>query len=155
VDKKWVIPLASAVPILAILYAFSLGPSPHKVLRDFETSQAPESMLMQPLLDADAAEVAPIVISGVADKKMPRRRYAIGYLGQIKSAPALPVLEQILADSSEEGHLRADALEAISSIDRARAHQLAVAHRDSPDELGRLARDLLAEKAGAVVGALQ
>jgi hypothetical protein len=40
VDRKWVIPLASAIPILTILYAFSLGPSPEKLSRDFKTNPA-------------------------------------------------------------------------------------------------------------------
>ena len=153
-EKKWVIPIASAVPILAIIYAFSLGPSPHKVLSDFKTREVPESAFLEPLLDADRTEIEPLLIAEIADKSMARRRYAIEYLGQIKSTPALPVLEAILADDAEEGWMRADALQAISSIDLQRAQRHAHTYRDSPTELGRIARELLAERP-AVVGALR
>lgn len=153
-DKKWVLPTASAVPLLAIIYAFSLGPSPHKVLRDFKIDQVPESALIQPLLDADPSEMEPLLIFEIAAKDMVRRRYAIEYLGRIKSTSALPVLEAILADQTEQDGFRADALEAIGAIDRVRAERHALNYRESPDPLGRLARELLAGKP-AVFGALQ
>jgi hypothetical protein len=154
VQKKWVIPGASAVPILAIIFAFSLGPSPHKVLFDFKTQQVPESALTEVLLDADPVALAPLLITEIADRGMPRRRYAIGYLGQIKSSAALPTLEVILADESEAGHFRADALSAIDSIDRPRGERHALTYRESPDELGRTAREILSARA-QVVGTLQ
>ncbi len=145
-EKKWVIPLAATAPILAIIFAFSLGPSPHKVLQDFKSQRTDESAL----LDADPTELAPLVITEVANRKMPRRRHAIAYLGRIKSRPALPVLEAILTDESEEGALRAVALEAIGHIDRPRAQHHAMTYRGSPDALGRLARELLADKPDVV-----
>jgi HEAT repeat protein len=114
----------------------------------------PESALLEPLLDADAGEMAPLLIGEIAAKNMVRRRYAIEYLGRIQSKPALPALETILADASEADVFRADALGAIAAIDRTRAQRHANTYRDSRDSLGKLCRQLLAENP-AVVGALQ
>lgn len=32
--RKWVIPVASLLPLSAVLYAFSLGPSPEKLAQE-------------------------------------------------------------------------------------------------------------------------
>jgi len=141
VEKNWVIPIASAVPILAIIYAFSLGPMPQKVLRDS-------------IDGGDPAEVVPVLVTEMSAKDMARRRYAVEYLGRLKDSSALPALEAVLTDAREADYLRADALTAIHAIDRNRAHEHAITYRESTDDLGRQARELLAAKA-AVVGALQ
>jgi hypothetical protein len=151
VDKKWVIPLASAVPILTIIYAFSLGPSPHKVLSDFKTAEVAESALIEPLLDAERSEIEPLLIAEIASKDMVRRSHAIQYLARIESTGALPVLEAILADQTEQDLFRAGALAAISAIDPARGRKHALTYRERRDELGRIAREMLAGRP-AVVG---
>jgi hypothetical protein len=100
VSRRLVIPLASMFPILAILYAFSLGPVQVEVHR-------PE---------------------------------------------AVPALELILRDSSEDDVVRADALEAIGAIDPERAKKHAAIHLGESTALGRAARKLLGRP--DVVGAL-
>jgi len=50
--RTWVIPVASALPIAAIVYAFSLGPSAEKVAeiqREAGTAALPTSGSMQPV----------------------------------------------------------------------------------------------------------
>lgn len=141
--KKWAIPIASALPVLAIAYAFSLGPSPRKTLQVFKTQEVPEEALMAPLLEADPEDMAPVVITEIQTKTMVRRRYAIGYLGRIKSEQALPALETILRDSQEKDYFRADALKAIRKIDPTRAKQHAARYLKLPDALGQAARAIL------------
>lgn len=142
-SKKWVIPIAATFPFLAIVYAFSLGPSPRKTLQEFKTREAPESALMAPLLEADPKDMAPVVIAEIPTKTMVRRSYAIAYLGRIKSRAALPALETILFDRQEKDYFRADALKAIRKIDPPRAKQHAARYLELSDALGQAARKIL------------
>ncbi|MFY9292399.1 MAG: hypothetical protein WAP03_17140 [Methylorubrum rhodinum] len=75
-----------------------------------------ECMTAAPLHQAGKA-VAPLVISELPNRAMPRRRYAIGFLGEKGYREALPILEKIARDSTELDYIRGDALIAISQID--------------------------------------
>jgi hypothetical protein len=132
---KWALSIATALPLMAIAIAFSLGPSPEKALRNFYMYEGAEEALADPLIEAGRS-VVPLVIAEVAKKDMPRRRYAIQFLGVAAHKTALPTLERILSDESEEDYYRADALRAILAIDPHRGLELARTHRARSDLLG-------------------
>jgi HEAT repeat protein len=138
---KQALGIATAIPIAACLFAFSLGPAPEKALAQFYSQQAPEELLTKPLAGA-GREIVPVVLRELPNKEMPRRRYAIQFLGEGKYRDALPALEAILDDESEQDYFRADALEAISSIDPLRGRQLAALHAARSDYLGVSAKAL-------------
>lgn len=132
---KWALSIATALPLMAIAFAFSLGPSPEKALRDFYMYEGTEETLAVPLVEAGPS-VVPIVIAEVSKKDMPRRRYAIQFLGSGSHKTALPTLERIVSDETEQDYFRADALRAILAIDPHRGLELARTHRARSDLLG-------------------
>lgn len=71
-----------------------------------------EDMLADSLI-ISGERVAPRLVKEIANPSMPCRRYAIGFLGNIKFNPAIGRLQEILSDSSEQDYFRADALIAI------------------------------------------
>lgn len=111
---KQALAIAFAIPVAAIVFAFSLGPAPEKTLHAFYTK------------DASRAE----------------RKHAIQSLVTRHHKDALPALEAILNDESEETAFRADALEAISAIDKTRGRELASLHAARSDHLGTSAKAL-------------
>ena len=105
-------------------------------------SNRAEDMLMDPLiLHADLVKDS--VIEEVKNPKMPKRRYAISFLGVARLTNALPVLKIILSDTSEVDYFRADALESIYQISPEEGRQLAKRSRGETNSLGSIARRLL------------
>ena len=98
---------------------------------------------MDPLILA-GDRVVPLVIRGVADRNMPKRRYAIQFLGNGGFDEAVPVLRRILADKAEDDWMRADALQAIYMIQQSEGAGLAVDYREQDGVLGTLARRAIA-----------
>lgn len=103
---------------------------------------------MDPLILAGRC-VVPLILERLPDQAMPKRRYAIGFLGNGRYPEALPALERIVRDSTELCIMRTDALEAIVAIDPATARLLAEAHAKDTDALGVLARDILVGRSRA------
>ena len=118
---------------------------PEEALRAFYDNQGPEETLMDPLILA-ADKVVPLVIEKIRDKKMPRRRYAIGFLGNDSYREALPVLQAILQDSSELDYFRADALHSIYLIEPALGLKYAEAYKNDSNDLGKVSQDLLSDR---------
>lgn len=83
-----------------------------------------ECELADPLRRAGKA-VVPLVIAELPNRSMPQRRYAIGFLGDGGYREALPVLELIARDKTEQDHFRGDALLAIANIDLELARRIA------------------------------
>lgn len=110
-----------AVLILILIYTFSeKAMTPDKaqrVLKDFYADNVPEVLNRRHLISAGKA-IVPYLIVEIEKKDMPKRRYAIGALEEIKDKRALPVLIRILGDRSEIGYFREDALRAIWHIDK-------------------------------------
>lgn len=90
----------------------------------------PEDALMDPLILA-GKPVVPIVLDALGDKKLKRRRYAIGFLGNGGYKEALPMLQRIAADESEEKWIREDALESIYLIDEKLGLKLVTKYQSS------------------------
>ena len=133
----------AALCLTSIAYLLWPSPTADQVMADFYKAEwRAEVMLMDPLiLNADI--VAPVVIESVKNKKMDKRRYAIGFLGNESIVEALPVLRTILADETEVDHFRADALEAIFQIRQQEGQSLAKIHSHREDFLGHIAKGLL------------
>ena len=106
-------------------------------LKRFYENQGPEDTLMDPLILAGSSAV-PRVLKEISNKNMPRRRYAIAFLGNGSYSEAVPILEPILADSSEEDYIRGECLHSIYLIDESRAKQLAQEYGDREDYLGKI-----------------
>jgi hypothetical protein len=116
-----------------------LHPTPESVLADFYAGKGrAEDMLMDPLI-LHADRVAPLVIREVERPDMPHRRYAIGFLGQTGVREALPLLHRILTNSQEQDYFRADALEAVYSIDPSEGRRLASDYTAATNFLGYVA----------------
>ena len=140
----WLAPASLVVaPILLVIADMYLTPA-EKVLKEFYTAQLPECSLTAPLEWA-GSRMVPLVIKEVANKSMPRRRYAISFLGDMRRREALPLLETVLADITERQEFRGDALEAIYRIDRHRGLELAADPSDAPPYLERVRHYVLAE----------
>lgn len=113
-------------------------------MAEFYSNPGAEDTLMDPLIVAGPA-VYPLVIEAISDPNLPKRRYAIGFLGNEEVAVALPALLAIIDDENELPYFRGDALEAIYKIDESKAKQLAERYRDAEDMLGRSAKDVLTD----------
>jgi hypothetical protein len=72
-----------------------------------------EDQLTDPLI-LTGSRAVPLVVSRIADRNLPYRRYALGYLGWAADSRALPALIQIVEDTTELSYFRGDALEAIA-----------------------------------------
>ena len=101
-----------------------------------------ETDIDDPLIAAGKS-MTPEICAAVAHSDMEKRRYAIGALGFIGDAAALPTLERILANTSDPDYVRADALHSIYQIDAARGTALAQEHKDATDMVGEMAQSVL------------
>jgi HEAT repeat protein len=103
-----------------------------------------EPELDDPLIAA-GADMVPAICEAVVHQDMLYRRYALGALGYIGDRRALPTLQSILDDKSEESYFRDDALTSIYRIDEDLATGLARTLEDDPD-LGTTAKAILARE---------
>ncbi|WP_156464396.1 hypothetical protein [Afipia sp. Root123D2] len=85
----------------------------------------------------------PLVIAELPKRSMPRRRYAIAFLGDGGYREALPALEVIAKDGTELDYFRGDALLAISQIDLDLARRLSGELAAATGHLGRMAQAVL------------
>lgn len=117
--------------------------SPEQILQLFHSDTATvfENMLMDPLI-LGGKKVVPLVISEVQRRDMPRRRYAIGFLGNGSHGEAVPILKKILEDETEKDYIRGDALIAIYQIDISLGKKEAGLYIARQDYLGEIARQV-------------
>jgi hypothetical protein len=135
---------ALSLIVLVVAWAAYYGPlrSPEAAFRDFANPEKrPEALLRDPLIRA-GPRVLPLVLDAIKDRNFRLRRYAIGHLGCERYAPALPALERIVADPTEQDYFRGDALIAIWQIDRKRGEALVQEYAGAQDYLGSTAREL-------------
>jgi len=110
--------LIGIVVLISCVWAFYnyLMPSPEEAFASFLTSQElAEDQLIDPLILA-GEKVVPVVLKHITDPNMPRRRYAIYFLGNGSYSEAIPYLKAILENPEEEDIIRGDALKAIADI---------------------------------------
>ena len=101
--------------ILLGVVSCSSRSSPEEALEDFCKYDGGEETLMDPLILA-GDKVVPLVLENIRNKQMPKRRYAIEFLGNGTIRQALPVLEELVKNNTEEDFIRGDALQAIYRI---------------------------------------
>lgn len=118
---------------------------PRAALARFYANDGPECSLKAPLFDA-APGVVPLVVEAVGDPAMPKRRYAIGFLGEVGAQEAAAPLLAVLEDAGEQDYFRADALQALQAIDSGRANENARKHVGGPGLLGESARAIMSGK---------
>ena len=121
-----------------LFLAVACRPTPEAALHEFQQADGPECELERPLVMAGQS-VVPAIIEAIADPEMPKRRYAIGALGDIGSSEALDSLQRILQNDAEIDYFRADALEAIYKIDADRGREAARKYSQRSDFLGKTA----------------
>jgi hypothetical protein len=141
--RRWTIPLASLVPLAAIAFAFSLGPSPHRRVADYLRSDAPPAERQAALASA-GPEATWALAQRVVERDLPRRAEAIAYLGRVGGPRIVWALERVLASDAETPEMRKEALEAALSADRRRGLALAEDLAGREDALGEAARRALA-----------
>ncbi len=118
---------------------------PAAAMRAFYINDGAEDTLMDPLILA-GDEVVPLVLDAVIARDMPRRRYAVSFLGNGGFREALPTLERLLADETEDIYVRVSCLIAIYQIDARTGRQRANALANREDSLGHTASDVLEHK---------
>lgn len=121
----WVVAAALVLVVawLASVMYSRIPPSAAAALESFYRRDVAEDQLMDPLILA-GADVIPLLERDLLNPEMPRRRYAIGALGNIGEPSALPILVRIVQTGSEADYIRCDALSAVARIDRRAADQL-------------------------------
>lgn len=95
-------------------------PTPGKfdrVWHQFYYEDDGEGSIIPSLLEGGRVMV-PAICLAIKDRKMDKRRYAIGALGHLHDRRAILALEAIYADSTEDPIFRGDALAAIFCIDQ-------------------------------------
>jgi hypothetical protein len=158
--RSWpsILAVTAMLTLGALVYWFGIR-SPHPTaeaaLEEFYRGESrPECLITQPL-EQHGPDVVPLVIRDLPNKTMPRRRYAIGFLGEGQYREALPALEHIWSDTAEIYYFRADALIAIFKITPARAQELAsrvVLPPPDQDRYGLLQRAVKAVERGDMRG---
>lgn len=112
VDKKAVIPLVSAIPVLACLWAFSLGPAPEKRVINFYASEEASTAALEPM----RAQVVPIFLGDLQARDLVHRAEVIRFVGAGRHPEAINLLSRIASDEQEPASIRAEARQAIERI---------------------------------------
>lgn len=121
---------------------------PGAALARFYANDGPECTIKVQLFEA-TPEVIPFVIDAIGDPRMPKRRYAIGYLGEVGAVGATGQLLAIIENGAEKDYFRADALASLQAIDPLRAHDVARKLVAPPGLLGDVSREI---GTGRIVG---
>jgi len=148
---KWfsVFIIANGISYLGFLISLAKPlQTPEEALQSFYTHDVAEDMLMDPLVLA-GKKVVPLVIKAVKNTEMPRRRYAIAFLGNDTYTTALPVLEEILKDKTEKDYFRGDALLSIYKIDKKIGQKLATKYKGSNNYLGKMCKEVFEDSSYA------
>ena len=134
--------------LFGVQWSVNEGPlrNPEEALKDFyEAEDRAEDQLIDPLILA-GDRVVPLILKALPNKDMQKRRYAISFLGNAGNFQALPILEKILVDDTEEDYFRSDAFQAIYQISEIRAKELAPLYVSRSGKLGVVAKEILADK---------
>jgi len=133
------------LPALWVLKTVSPWSSAEDILGKFYQSDGPEACNAD-ILILNKHKMLPVICEKIKDKNMPKRRYAISFLGNEQYAKAEQVLLQILSDETEQEYYRGDALLALYMIDTADGNKYAEKYRNRTDYLGYIAELVLNKK---------
>lgn len=143
-SRRWVLPLVSIIPVLAILYAFSLGPSPRKRLQVVYQADSVDAAQLSALADG-RPEVLEALTEDVQSPDVPHRAALVRFLGARKFAAAGPALRRLATSPGESAEVRTAALLSLKAIDPNGVRDLAKSLEREADPLGRAAQQVLAE----------
>ena len=143
-SRRWVLPLVSLIPLLAIAYAFSLGPSPRKQLQSLYEAKSVDAKELAALSEA-GAPVFDALVEDVQRPDSPHREAFITFLGEQGYKPAVPALRRLVTTPTELAPVRAAALRALKRVDPKGMRDLATRLLQENGPLGRAAAQMLAE----------
>ena len=143
-SRRWVLPVASTIPLLAIAFAFSLGPSPRKQLQVIYQAEQVDSAKLSAVVAANEPVIEALA-EDVQRPDSPHREAIIRFLGEKGYKPASPMLRRLVTTPTERAPIRTAALEALKVLDPRGLKDLAQSLREEGGALGKAARQLLAE----------
>lgn len=126
-----------------ILLAWRPWLKPPEVMNRFFSQEVAEEANIDILILA-GDRIVPSILESITNRDMPKRRYAIRFLGNGLHKEATLVLEKILADGSEDDFIRSDALIALYRINHELGIELAKKYVSEPSSLGKNADKIMA-----------
>lgn len=143
ITYMWYI-IGLVLTIIGIAVVATVKPwlTPEQILERFQLTASAEDMLMDPLI-LGGGKVVPLVVREIQKRDMFRRRYAIGFLGNGAYVEAVPVLEKIIEDETEEIFIRVDSLLAIYQIDQSIGTEKAKRYEGRRGGLGEMAQQII------------
>ena len=143
-SRRWVLPAVSLIPLLAIAFAFSLGPSPRKRLQAiYESDKVAQSQLVA--LAEKEPRVLEALVEDVQRPDVPHRQAIIQFIADRRFKPAVPALRRLVTTPTEVAPVRTEALKALKRIDPQGMRDLVRGLIEESGPLGRAAREVLAE----------
>lgn len=115
--RKFVIPSASLLPLAAVVFAFSLGPSSEKYVADFCVHEGPPEVRRAWLVKA-GPEAVPALVRRIIQPSMRHRAEAIAFLGDVRAPSAVEALRRIADSPTEPADIRERAAAAAAAIAR-------------------------------------
>lgn len=106
--RTWVIPFAALIPLAAVVFAFSLGPTAEKYVYDFERHAGP-AVEREARLDAAGREAWTVLLKEVGRKGFAHREEALDFLAKRRVDGVRGLLEQISTNATESPSMRAHA----------------------------------------------
>jgi hypothetical protein len=100
-----------AVSLLLCLFLFRISPwrSTHDILERFYNSNVPENQIADELI-IHSKPMCPVICQKIKDKNMPKRGYAILFLGNESFKDGKDVLLSILQDDTENSSIKVNPL---------------------------------------------
>ncbi len=143
-SRRWVLPIATLIPLFAVGFAFSLGPSPRKQLQAVYRAGQIEASQLVALSDAGRL-VFDALTEDIERPDTPHRERLIEFLGEQGFMPAVSTLRRLVTTPTESAPVRAAALRALQRLDPEGTRALAQRLLADDGLLGRAARRMLAE----------
>ena len=143
-SRRWVLPLAALAPLMAIAFAFSLGPSPRKRLQVIYQAETVDVSALAKLADL-GPPMYEALTEDVQRADSPHREAIIKFLGDRNYTQAAPAMRRLVTTPTETQPVRAAALRALKKINPEGLRDLAKSLTTESGALGQAARQLLAE----------
>lgn len=102
--RRLAIPLAALPVTLATVFAFSLGPSPHKAVANYLASDAPKAQRLAQL-NAAGDGVAVVLAERINDVDLAHRAEAIAYIRNSDSPRAQLALQKLSNTDASQASL--------------------------------------------------
>lgn len=128
----WAVLVAALAPLLAIGFAFSLGPSPRKQLTQLDQRSETEA---RSLLSELGPHAVPALVEVLSATDTPHRVLVAERLGQLREGESADALIRVSRDEAAPCALRVAALHALHRVDASSAVHVARSLREGPVEL--------------------